>query len=86
MFLNIVKILRDFRRLKVVILATFPLRQLFGVFLWFSRVVGMYLRQPTYWDAIWDVLRVFETFHLNQKGNTKKDDILEQAFISSLIN
>lgn len=86
MFLNIVKILRDFRRLKVLILATFPLRQLFGVFLWFSHVVGMYLRQPTYWDAIWDVLRVFETFHLNQKGNTKKHGILEQAFISSLIN
>lgn len=56
------------------------------MFLWFSYVVGKYLVQPAYWDASWDVLRVFEIFHLNQKGNTKKDDILEQAFISSLIN
>lgn len=86
MSLNIVKTLGDFRHLKVLIIATFPLWQLFGVFLWLSHVVGMYLMQPAYWDANCDVLRVFETFHLNQKGNTKKDDILEQAFISSLIN
>lgn len=76
----------DFRRLKVLILAAFPLWQLSGVFLWFGYVVGKYFMQPGYWDGSWDVLRVFEIFHLNQKRTTKEGDRLEQAFISFLIN